>query len=125
MPKLARTRNATAGMTRTAISLERTRQLPSPRNFPGSRSFGGDASIQGSRPLTREAGWRRIILSLSFHIRHQLGEMSTMRGWSRAFCVALVVLAAACTGSEPSQETASVDEVRIGLLAPLSGPDKA
>jgi branched-chain amino acid transport system substrate-binding protein len=47
-----------------------------------------------------------------------------MRAWSRALCVALVVLAAACTGSEPSSETTSVDEVRIGLLAPLSGPDK-
>jgi branched-chain amino acid transport system substrate-binding protein len=48
-----------------------------------------------------------------------------MRAWSRALCVALVVLAAACTGSEPSSETTSVAEVRIGLLAPLSGPDKA
>ena len=48
-----------------------------------------------------------------------------MRAWSRALCVALVVLAAACTGSEPSSETTSAAEVRIGLLAPLSGPDKA
>ena len=48
-----------------------------------------------------------------------------MRAWSRALCVALVVLAAACTGSEPDSATASVDEVRIGLLAPLSGADKA
>ena len=48
-----------------------------------------------------------------------------MRAWSRALCVALVVLTAACTGSEPSSETTSVAEVRIGLLAPLSGPDKA
>jgi branched-chain amino acid transport system substrate-binding protein len=48
-----------------------------------------------------------------------------MRAWSRALCVALVVLAAACTGSESSSETASVAEVRIGLLAPLSGPDRA
>ena len=48
-----------------------------------------------------------------------------MRAWSRVLCVALVVLAAACTGSEPPSETTSVDEVRIGVLAPLSGPDKA
>jgi branched-chain amino acid transport system substrate-binding protein len=48
-----------------------------------------------------------------------------MRGWSRALCAALVVLAAACTGSEPSSEATKVDEVRIGLLAPLSGADKA
>ena len=48
-----------------------------------------------------------------------------MRGWLRALCAALVVLAAACTGSEPSSEVTKVDEVRIGLLAPLTGPDKA
>jgi branched-chain amino acid transport system substrate-binding protein len=48
-----------------------------------------------------------------------------MRAWSRVLCVALVVLAASCTGSEPSSPATSVDEVRIGLLAPLSGPDKA
>jgi branched-chain amino acid transport system substrate-binding protein len=49
-----------------------------------------------------------------------------MRAWSRALCLALVVLAAACTGSEsPSEETTSVGEVRIGVLAPLSGADKA
>jgi branched-chain amino acid transport system substrate-binding protein len=48
-----------------------------------------------------------------------------MRAWSRAVCLALVVLAAACTGSEPASQTASVDEVRIGVLAPLSGSDKA
>jgi branched-chain amino acid transport system substrate-binding protein len=49
-----------------------------------------------------------------------------MRVWSRALCLALVVLAAACTGSEsPSEEATSVGEVRIGVLAPLSGPDKA
>jgi branched-chain amino acid transport system substrate-binding protein len=48
-----------------------------------------------------------------------------MRAWSRAFCVALVVLAAACTGSEPESGTTSVGEVRIGVLAPLSGADKS
>jgi branched-chain amino acid transport system substrate-binding protein len=48
-----------------------------------------------------------------------------MRAWSRAVCAALAVLAAACTGSEQAPETTSVDEVRIGVLAPLSGGDKA
>jgi branched-chain amino acid transport system substrate-binding protein len=48
-----------------------------------------------------------------------------MRAWSRALCLALVVFAAACTGSDPAPETTSVDEVRIGVLAPLSGKDKA
>jgi branched-chain amino acid transport system substrate-binding protein len=48
-----------------------------------------------------------------------------MRGWLRTLCVTLVVLAAACTASEPGSETGSVGEVRIGVLAPLSGGDKA
>jgi branched-chain amino acid transport system substrate-binding protein len=47
-----------------------------------------------------------------------------MRGWSRVFWLALVVLAAACTSSEPPSPTVS-GEVRIGVLAPLSGADKA
>ncbi|HWD46621.1 MAG TPA: ABC transporter substrate-binding protein [Actinomycetota bacterium] len=49
-----------------------------------------------------------------------------MRASSRVLCLALVVLAAACTGSEsPSEETTSVGEVRIGVLAPLTEGDKA
>jgi branched-chain amino acid transport system substrate-binding protein len=47
-----------------------------------------------------------------------------MRGWSRVFCLALVVLAAACTSSEPESSTLPA-EIRIGVLAPLSGDDKA
>ena len=48
-----------------------------------------------------------------------------MRGWSRILSLALVVLAAACTSSEPESGSFPVDEVRIGVLAPLSGDDKA
>jgi branched-chain amino acid transport system substrate-binding protein len=48
-----------------------------------------------------------------------------MRAWSRVLCLVLVVLAAACTRSEPASQTTSVDEVRIGVLAPLSGGAKA
>jgi branched-chain amino acid transport system substrate-binding protein len=48
-----------------------------------------------------------------------------MRAWSRILFLVLVVLAAGCTGSEPDPETTSVEEVRIGVLAPLSGADKA
>jgi branched-chain amino acid transport system substrate-binding protein len=47
-----------------------------------------------------------------------------MRAWSRILFLVLVVLAAGCTGSEPESGTTSVEEVRIGVLAPLSGPDK-
>jgi branched-chain amino acid transport system substrate-binding protein len=48
-----------------------------------------------------------------------------MRGWSRTICVALVVLAAGCTSSGQEPSSTPVGEVRIGLLAPLSGSDKA
>ncbi|HEV2871961.1 MAG TPA: hypothetical protein VG409_11130, partial [Actinomycetota bacterium] len=48
-----------------------------------------------------------------------------MRGWSRLIWLALVVLAAACTSSEPESPTISGGEVRVGVLAPLSGDDKA
>jgi branched-chain amino acid transport system substrate-binding protein len=48
-----------------------------------------------------------------------------MRAWSRILFLVLVVLAAGCTGSEPDSETTSVEEVRVGVLAPLSGADKA
>jgi branched-chain amino acid transport system substrate-binding protein len=47
-----------------------------------------------------------------------------MRAWSRILFLVLVVLAAGCTGSEPDPETTSVEEVRIGVLAPLTGADK-
>jgi branched-chain amino acid transport system substrate-binding protein len=48
-----------------------------------------------------------------------------MRAWSRVLFLVLVILAAGCTGSEPASETTSVEEVRIGVLAPLSKADKA
>jgi branched-chain amino acid transport system substrate-binding protein len=49
-----------------------------------------------------------------------------MRGWLRVICVALVVLAASCTSSSDGESGgASLGEVRIGVLAPVSGPDKA
>ena len=48
-----------------------------------------------------------------------------MRAWSRILFLVLVILAAGCTGSEPDSETTSVEEVRIGVLAPLTGADKA
>ena len=120
MPKLARTRNATAGMTRTAISLERTRQLRSPSRRPGSRSFG--RRFHPGFTTSHAGGWLAPDYTQPpFHIRHRLGEMSTMRAWSRILFVVLVVLAAGCTGSEPESETTSVEEVRIGVLAPSPG----
>ena len=48
-----------------------------------------------------------------------------MRAWTRILFLVLVILAAGCTGSEPDSETTSVEEVRIGVLAPLTGADKA
>jgi branched-chain amino acid transport system substrate-binding protein len=49
-----------------------------------------------------------------------------MRAWTRATLGLVVVLvAAACTGSRPGQQEGSPGEVRIGLLAPLSGPNRA
>jgi branched-chain amino acid transport system substrate-binding protein len=47
-----------------------------------------------------------------------------MRGWSRLIWLALVFLAAACTSSEPPSTTLD-GEIRIGVLAPLSGGDRA
>jgi branched-chain amino acid transport system substrate-binding protein len=50
--------------------------------------------------------------------------MSAMRAWTRAALGVVVLAAAACTGSKaPSQPT--VDEVRIGLVVPLSGGNQA
>jgi branched-chain amino acid transport system substrate-binding protein len=51
--------------------------------------------------------------------------MTAMRAWPRTFLVAVVVLAAACTSSEPENGTTRVDEVKIGVLAPLSKENKA
>jgi branched-chain amino acid transport system substrate-binding protein len=48
-----------------------------------------------------------------------------MRASTRILFLVLVILTAGCTGSAPDSETTSVEEVRIGVLAPLSGPDKA
>jgi len=48
-----------------------------------------------------------------------------MRAWTRAALGVVVLVAAACTGSNPQDEQASVDEVRIGVLAPLSGANRA
>jgi branched-chain amino acid transport system substrate-binding protein len=48
-----------------------------------------------------------------------------MRAWSRVVLGVVVVAAAACTGSDRGGEQRPVDEVRIGLLAPLSGLNRA
>jgi branched-chain amino acid transport system substrate-binding protein len=48
-----------------------------------------------------------------------------MRLLTRIVLVAAVLLVAACTASEPEGESASVSEVRIGVLAPRSGPSRA
>jgi branched-chain amino acid transport system substrate-binding protein len=48
-----------------------------------------------------------------------------MRAWIRAALGVVVLVAAACTGSNPGSEQGSVGEVRIGLLAPLSGQNRA
>jgi branched-chain amino acid transport system substrate-binding protein len=48
-----------------------------------------------------------------------------MRWLSRIALVAAVVLLAACTGGESGDETSSVSEVRIGVLAPTTGPSRA
>jgi branched-chain amino acid transport system substrate-binding protein len=48
-----------------------------------------------------------------------------MRAWTRAALGAVVLVAAACTGSNPENEqTPVVDEVRIGVLAPLTGANR-
>jgi branched-chain amino acid transport system substrate-binding protein len=52
--------------------------------------------------------------------------MSPMRRSFRVLAAAVVVLAAAaCTSRQPDNQSAAVGEVRIGVLAPLSGPSKA
>jgi branched-chain amino acid transport system substrate-binding protein len=48
-----------------------------------------------------------------------------MRWLSRIALVAAVVLLAACTGGESGDETSSVSEVRIGVLAPTTGSSRA
>ena len=47
-----------------------------------------------------------------------------MRAWSRFLLAAVVVVAASCT-TAPRQERTPLGEVKIGLLAPLSGPNAA
>lgn len=52
--------------------------------------------------------------------------MSPMRRSFRVLAAAVVVLAAAaCTSRQPDNQSAAVGEVRIGVLAPLSGPNTA
>jgi branched-chain amino acid transport system substrate-binding protein len=48
-----------------------------------------------------------------------------MRAWTRVVLGVVVLAAAACTGSDRGGEQQQVDEVRIGLLAALSGPNRA
>jgi branched-chain amino acid transport system substrate-binding protein len=48
-----------------------------------------------------------------------------MRVWTRAALGVVVLAAAACTGSKAPSQQRTVDEVRIGLLAPLSGANRA
>jgi branched-chain amino acid transport system substrate-binding protein len=47
-----------------------------------------------------------------------------MRPWTRAALGVVVLMAAACTGSRSADERRTVDEVRIGVLAPLSGANR-
>ena len=48
-----------------------------------------------------------------------------MRAWTRAALGVVVLAAAACTASRSGQAENPVGEVRIGVLAPLSGADRA
>jgi branched-chain amino acid transport system substrate-binding protein len=48
-----------------------------------------------------------------------------MRAWTRAALGVVIVAAAACTGSKAPSTRPTVEEVRIGLLAPLSGANHA
>jgi branched-chain amino acid transport system substrate-binding protein len=48
-----------------------------------------------------------------------------MRLLSCAALAAILLSAAACSGSEPQPETPRIGEVRIGVLAPRSGPSRA
>ncbi len=47
-----------------------------------------------------------------------------MRAWIRPLLVATVLVATSCTASQPGGQS-SLGQVRIGLLAPLSGVDRA
>ena len=47
-----------------------------------------------------------------------------MRAWPRAALGVVVLVAAACTGSRSADEQSPVAEVRIGVLAPLSGANR-
>jgi branched-chain amino acid transport system substrate-binding protein len=47
-----------------------------------------------------------------------------MRAWTRAALGVVVLVAAACTGSKPADEQSPLGEVRIGVLAPLSGANR-
>jgi branched-chain amino acid transport system substrate-binding protein len=48
-----------------------------------------------------------------------------MRAWARAtVAVVVILLAAACTGSNSDDQTSGVSEVKIGVLAPLSGENR-
>jgi branched-chain amino acid transport system substrate-binding protein len=52
--------------------------------------------------------------------------MSAMRAWARTTVAAVVVLlAAACTGSSSDDQSSDVSEVKIGVLAPTSGANRA
>src|SRR6266508_3220275 len=51
--------------------------------------------------------------------------MSAMRAWTRAAMGVVVAVLAACTGSDRATERSPVGEVRIGVLAPLSGANRA
>jgi branched-chain amino acid transport system substrate-binding protein len=47
-----------------------------------------------------------------------------MRAWTRALLACVVLIAAACSAAEQPESPPSIGEVRIGLLAPLSGDRK-
>jgi branched-chain amino acid transport system substrate-binding protein len=51
--------------------------------------------------------------------------MLRMRVLSGATLVAIVLSVAGCTSEPPPRQPASVGEVRIGVLAPTSGPSRA
>src|SRR5829696_3432731 len=129
MPKLASTRKATAGMTRTAISLERTRQLRRPIHRPRLLAGGDVVPIRGFHYLSREMPLTGGLYSASLPATDSdlgdLGKMTRMRLLSRVALAAAVLSAAACTASEPEDKPASRSEVRIGVLAPKSGKSAA
>src|SRR6266508_3271779 len=52
------------------------------------------------------------------------GEMAVMRSWIRPLLAGTVLVAASCTASQ-HESPPSLGEIRIGLLAPLSGEAKA